>query len=91
LRLIFSAIPEVTLFFQQQLFRVEHRSRKVDANGFNAFDSPNFRSIEGWVCMRRRQPLDGLKPDLQLTGKSNAITANWRGALYPASVPKCLA
>ena len=33
-------IPEVTLFFNNQLFR-GNRSRKVDANGFNAFDSPN--------------------------------------------------
>ncbi|MFT4995286.1 MAG: L-asparaginase [Paraglaciecola sp.] len=34
-------IPEVTLFFSNQLFR-GNRSRKVDADGFNAFDSPNF-------------------------------------------------
>jgi L-asparaginase len=34
-------IPEVSLFFSNQLFR-GNRSRKVDADGFNAFDSPNF-------------------------------------------------
>ncbi|MEP1551233.1 MAG: asparaginase [Paraglaciecola sp.] len=33
-------IPEVTLFFNNQLFR-GNRSRKVDSDGFNAFDSPN--------------------------------------------------
>lgn len=33
-------ISEVTLFFNNQLFR-GNRSRKVDADGFNAFDSPN--------------------------------------------------
>ena len=34
-------IPEVTLFFNNKLFR-GNRVRKVDADGFNAFDSPNF-------------------------------------------------
>jgi len=34
-------ISEVTLFFNNQLFR-GNRSRKIDADGFNAFDSPNF-------------------------------------------------
>ncbi|WP_339721476.1 asparaginase [uncultured Paraglaciecola sp.] len=34
-------IAEVTLYFNNQLFR-GNRSRKLDADGFNAFDSPNF-------------------------------------------------
>ena len=34
-------IAEVTLFFNNQLFR-GNRSRKLDADGFNAFGSPNF-------------------------------------------------
>lgn len=33
-------INEVTLFFNNKLFR-GNRARKVDADGFNAFDSPN--------------------------------------------------
>ncbi len=33
-------IPEVTLFFNNKLFR-GNRVRKVDADGFDAFDSPN--------------------------------------------------
>ncbi|GLR69720.1 L-asparaginase 1 [Agaribacter marinus] len=33
-------IPEVTLFFNNKLLR-GNRSRKVDADGFDAFDSPN--------------------------------------------------
>jgi L-asparaginase len=37
-------IPEVTLFFNNQLFR-GNRSRKMDADGFNAFDSPNFPAL----------------------------------------------
>lgn len=34
-------IPEVTLFFNNKLYR-GNRVRKVDADGFDAFDSPNF-------------------------------------------------
>jgi L-asparaginase len=34
-------IPEVTLFFNNKLLR-GNRARKVDADGFDAFDSPNF-------------------------------------------------
>ncbi|WP_100642293.1 asparaginase [Alteromonas facilis] len=34
-------IPEVTLFFNNKLLR-GNRARKVDANGFDAFDSPNY-------------------------------------------------
>jgi L-asparaginase len=37
-------IAEVTLFFNNQLFR-GNRSRKLDADGFNAFDSPNFQPL----------------------------------------------
>ncbi|WP_158969675.1 asparaginase [Paraglaciecola sp. L3A3] len=37
-------IAEVTLFFNNQLFR-GNRSRKLDADGFNAFGSPNFPSL----------------------------------------------
>ncbi|MFT5674427.1 MAG: L-asparaginase [Paraglaciecola sp.] len=37
-------IAEVSLFFNNQLFR-GNRSRKVDADGFNAFDSPNFPAL----------------------------------------------
>lgn len=34
-------IPEVSLFFNNKLMR-GNRARKVDADGFDAFDSPNF-------------------------------------------------
>ena len=37
-------IPEVSLFFSNQLFR-GNRSRKLDADGFNAFGSPNFPAL----------------------------------------------
>ncbi|ORX45211.1 asparaginase-domain-containing protein [Piromyces finnis] len=37
-------IPEVTLFFNQKLFR-GNRTKKVDATNFNAFDSPNMKPL----------------------------------------------
>ncbi|MFT5838731.1 MAG: L-asparaginase [Flavobacteriales bacterium] len=37
-------IAEVSLFFNNQLFR-GNRSRKLDADGFNAFGSPNFPAL----------------------------------------------
>ncbi|MCY7294019.1 asparaginase [Alteromonas sp. a30] len=37
-------IPEVSLFFNNKLLR-GNRSRKLDADGFDAFDSPNFRPL----------------------------------------------
>ncbi len=45
-------IAEVSLFFNNRLLR-GNRSRKVDADGFNAFDSPNFPSlIEAGINIR---------------------------------------
>jgi L-asparaginase type I len=38
------AIPEVTVFFHHQLFR-GNRCRKVDAQSFDAFRSPNFPAL----------------------------------------------
>lgn len=37
-------IPEVSLFFNNRLLR-GNRSRKLDADGFNAFDSPNYDAL----------------------------------------------
>jgi len=37
-------IPEVTLYFHNRLYR-GNRTRKVDANGFHAFQSPNFPAL----------------------------------------------
>jgi L-asparaginase len=43
-------IPEVCLFFGSRLLR-GNRSVKVNANGFDAFDSPNFPPL-GWAGVR---------------------------------------
>jgi len=37
-------VPEVTLFFNNKLYR-GNRTRKVDADGFDAFDSPNMQPL----------------------------------------------
>jgi L-asparaginase len=59
-------IPEVTLFFNNQLFR-GNRSRKVDANGFNAFDSPNFPALlKAGISIDVDKRLIGLKPNNKL-------------------------
>ncbi|CAB0149917.1 L-asparaginase 1 [Pseudidiomarina piscicola] len=51
-------IHEVGLFFNNQLYR-GNRSTKADANGFNAFDSPNFRPL--------------LEAGIQITVKSGTV------------------
>lgn len=59
-------ISEVTLFFNNQLFR-GNRSRKVDANGFNAFDSPNFPPLlKAGISIDVDKGLLGLKPNNHL-------------------------
>ncbi len=37
-------LPEVTIFFNHQLFR-GNRARKIDAEGYQAFQSPNFPAL----------------------------------------------
>lgn len=55
-------IPEVTLFFNNKLFR-GNRSRKVDADGFDAFDSPNFEPLlEAGINIETRMPIEALTP-----------------------------
>ena len=45
-------IAEVSLFFNNRLYR-GNRSRKVDADGFDAFDSPNFPPLlEAGIAIR---------------------------------------
>ncbi|NCP66618.1 MAG: asparaginase [Paraglaciecola sp.] len=59
-------IAEVTLFFNNQLFR-GNRSRKVDANGFNAFDSPNLNPLlRAGIKIEVKSELIGIAPHRQL-------------------------
>jgi L-asparaginase len=60
-------IPEVSLFFNNQLLR-GNRSRKLHADGFSAFESPNFaplmevgihiEAVTGQVIKNIQQPLE---------------------------------
>lgn len=76
-------IPEVSLFFNNTLFR-GNRATKADANGFDAFDSPNFPPLlEAGIQIRlhagQLQPVSNTS--LQLT----SVTPQPVGvvALYP--------
>ncbi|MFP4499016.1 MAG: asparaginase, partial [Vulcanimicrobiota bacterium] len=54
-------IPEVTVFFGKHLYR-GNRVTKVDSQGFEAFDSPNYLSLGHVDALRHRihGPLDSL-------------------------------
>jgi L-asparaginase len=59
-------IAQVTLFFNNQLFR-GNRSRKVDANGFNAFDSPNLPPLlRAGIKIEVKSELIGIASQRQL-------------------------
>ena len=60
-------IPEVTLFFNNKLLR-GNRSRKLDADGFDAFDSPNFAPLlTAGINIETHYPLSEEKPGASLT------------------------
>jgi L-asparaginase len=70
-------IPEVSLFFNNSLFR-GNRARKVNADGFQAFDSPNFPrlldagiNIKSHVTISKLQ--DNVEPLVVATIQSQAV------------------
>lgn len=80
-------ISEVSLFFNNKLYR-GNRARKVDADGFDAFDSPNFpHLIEAGINIELSFPdlvennFDKPRPDLIV----NTVTSQPIGlvSLYP--------
>jgi L-asparaginase len=64
-------IPEVTLFFNNKLLR-GNRSRKVDADGFDAFGSPNFPVL--------------LEAGINIKVKAGKVTENSQQALIVSTV-----
>ncbi len=61
-----TVIPEVCLYFSSQLFR-GCRTVKVDADGFNAFDSPNYPPLATLgVEIEMQRPL--IRPTPETTG-----------------------
>ncbi|MDC8830885.1 asparaginase [Alteromonas gilva] len=80
-------IAEVSLFFNNKLLR-GNRSRKVDADGFDAFDSPNFPPlIEAGINIRLRAGQITQATDHKLS--VNPVTAQPVGlvSLYPGISP----
>lgn len=85
-------IPEVTVFFGKHLFR-GNRAAKVDSQGFDAFDSPNYLPLGHVDSLRLRihKPLDILiSPD-----KEEEFQYAWSDAvhvmtLYPGFKPAVL-
>jgi len=76
-------IAEVSLFFNNRLYR-GNRSRKVDADGFDAFDSPNFPPLlEAGIAIRLKAGTIS-QSDATLLNVSN-ITSQPVGvvSLYP--------
>ncbi|QJR82453.1 asparaginase [Alteromonas pelagimontana] len=76
-------IAEVGLFFNNKLFR-GNRSRKVDADGFNAFDSPNFPPLlEAGISIRLKA--GKLAESTSIPMKVSPVTAQPIGliSLYP--------
>lgn len=78
-------IPEVTLFFNNQLLR-GNRSRKVDADGFSAFASPNYPTlIEAGIEIKVKAGELSHAPDTFAPLEIKHITAQPIGlvSLYP--------
>ncbi|GGW77088.1 asparaginase [Alteromonas halophila] len=76
-------IAEVSLFFNNRLLR-GNRSRKVDADGFNAFESPNFAPLlEAGINIRLKAGELATDTDTPLT--VSPVTAQPIGmvSLYP--------
>jgi L-asparaginase len=69
-------IPEVTLFFNNKLYR-GNRARKVDADGFDAFDSPNFPALlEAGINIELNHDVVSVFDDNILTNKRNNRSLN---------------
>ncbi|MCF2949647.1 asparaginase [Paraglaciecola aquimarina] len=85
-------IAEVTLFFNNQLFR-GNRSRKLDADGFNAFDSPNYPALlEAGINIEVKIDKKQLGVDDKKQLKVSRVTSQPIGivTLYPGIAPEVI-
>ncbi|MBU2977031.1 asparaginase [Alteromonas sp. C1M14] len=83
-------IAEVSLFFNNRLLR-GNRSRKVDADGFNAFDSPNFPPLlEAGINIRLRAGELALSSNLPLTVATVTSQPIGLVSLYPGIAPEVI-
>ena len=83
-------IAEVSLFFNNRLLR-GNRSRKVDADGFNAFDSPNFPPLlEAGINIRLKAGELATPSDKPLRGSPVKAQPIGMVSLYPGIASEVL-
>ena len=83
-------IAEVGLFFNNRLLR-GNRSRKVDADGFSAFDSPNFPPLlEAGINIRVKAGKLAESPENTLTVSSVKAQPIGMVSLYPGIAPEVI-
>ncbi|BFT30163.1 asparaginase [Alteromonas sp. D210916BOD_24] len=83
-------IAEVGLFFNNRLLR-GNRSRKVDADGFSAFDSPNFPPLlEAGINIRVKAGTLAKHPTDSLTVSSVKAQPIGMVSLYPGIAPEVI-
>jgi len=83
-------IAEVSLFFNNRLLR-GNRSRKVDADGFSAFDSPNFPPLlEAGINIRVKAGTLSTPTDAPLCVSSVSAQPIGMVSLYPGISPEVI-
>ena len=83
-------IAEVGLFFNNRLLR-GNRSRKVDADGFSAFDSPNFPPLlEAGINIRLKAGELAKNPSNALTVSNVKAQPIGMVSLYPGIAPEVI-
>lgn len=83
-------IAEVSLFFNNRLLR-GNRSRKVDADGFSAFDSPNFPPLlEAGINIRVKAGTLSTPTDTPLCVSSVSAQPIGMVSLYPGISPEVI-
>ncbi|AMN11749.1 MAG: asparaginase [Alteromonas macleodii] len=83
-------IAEVGLFFNNRLLR-GNRSRKVDADGFSAFDSPNFPPLlEAGINIRLKAGELAKTPNNTLTVSNVKAQPIGMVSLYPGIAPEVI-
>jgi len=83
-------IAEVSLFFNNRLLR-GNRSRKVDADGFSAFDSPNFPPLlEAGINIRVKAGTLSTPTDVPLCVSSVSAQPIGMVSLYPGISPEVI-
>ncbi len=77
-------VPEVCIYFNGKLLR-GNRSTKINADGFNAFDSPNYPTLAdaGINIVYRKKNILALEPDVTFTPHTDMDTHLLVLSLFP--------